>query len=138
MKRITLGTLGFVAITFLVQALSHFVVNVNHYAGIGFLRSEPVMVLGILTMIIQGFILSYLYPFYRPSGYNPILRGWTYGMLLGLFLVSYIALVEPSKYNSPSIPNWIMVEGLAGLVQFSLFGIILGALNRSHHQRQHE
>lgn len=131
MKRIALGTISFVGVTFLVQALSHFVINVDHYAGIGFLRLEPVMVLGIVTMIIQGIILSYLYPFYRPVGYNPLLRGWTYGMLLGLFLVGYIALVEPSKYDVPSIPNWILVEGLAGLVQFSLFGILLGALNRS-------
>ncbi len=136
MKQLILGTVSFVLITFIVQAVSHFVINVDHYAGIGFLRPEPVMELGIITMIIQGIILSYLYPFYQPSTPGPILRGWSFGILMGIFLVGYITVVEPSKYNAPSIPNWIIVEGLAGLVQFSLFGIMLGALNRSHHQNQ--
>ena len=61
MKRLIIGSLTFVFSSFLVQALSHFVINTDHYASIGFLRAEPIMALGIITMIIQGLILTYLY-----------------------------------------------------------------------------
>ena len=134
MKRLITGTLTYVVCSFVVQALSHFVVNAEHYASIAFLRAEPIMALGITTMIVQGLILTYLYSFYQPSIHNPIIKGWSYGLLVGFFLVSYIALVEPSKYNAPSVIAWIAVEGLAGLVQFSLFGIVLGLLQPSHPQ----
>jgi len=48
----------------------------------------------------------------------------------GLFLVSYIALVAPAKYTVPSVSSWMMVEGLAGLVQFAIFGVLLGLIHK--------
>jgi len=130
MKKIALGTLSFVIVTFLVQASSHFVINQDHYAAIHFMRPEPIMWLGIGTMLIQGLVLSHLFQSYQ-TGQDFLKRGWSFGILTGLVLISYIALVEPSKYLAPSINSWILVEGLAGLVQFSLFGIILGIINRN-------
>jgi len=125
MKKIIIGTLIFILVSFIVQALSHFVINVAHFASISFMRSEPIMTLGIFTMIIQGVVLSYFYRFYKHID-SDWKTGLKYGLLIGAFFVSYIALVEPSKYQVPNITNWILVESIAGLIQFSLFGILLG------------
>ena len=76
-------------------------------------------------MIVQGAILAYIFPLFYRSG-SPILQGLKYGLLMGLFLGTYIALVEPAKYMAPSVGEWIAVEGLASLVQFSLYGVLLG------------
>jgi hypothetical protein len=124
------GTLAFIFVSFAVQALSHFAINEEHYSGITFMREEPIMALGVFTMIIQGMILTYLYRS-TPKPGNPILQGLKFGLLMGVFFVSYIALVEPSKYMAPSILSWFLVEGTAGLIQFGMFGILLGIIYRS-------
>jgi len=53
-------------------------------------------------------------------------KGLVYRLLMGIFLVSDIALAEPSKYQTPSITSRMAVKGIAGLIQFSSFGISLG------------
>jgi hypothetical protein len=47
-------------------------------------------------------------------------------ILMGILLISYIALVEPSKYQVPSVTSWMAVEGIIGLIRFAMFGILLG------------
>jgi len=78
-------------------------------------------------LLIQGAVLSYVYSILSSNG-SSIAKGLTYGLLMGVFLVSYVALVEPSKYAVPSVIQWISVEGIAGLLQFSLFGLLIGML----------
>jgi len=128
--KIALGTLGYVVVTFLTQGTSHFAINREHYAAVASLRTEPIFALGIASMLIQGSILSYLYPIFCRGGSSWI-KGLGYGVLIGVFFVSYPALAEPGKYIVPSIPSWIMVEGSVGLIQFGLFGLLLAAIYRS-------
>ncbi len=60
----SLAVLAYIVVSFVVPALLHFVINAEHYAAVSFTRAEPIMSLGILTMIIQGAILAYLYPLF--------------------------------------------------------------------------
>ena len=60
MKKIIIGTILFIVVSFASQAISHFVINVEHYASVPFMREEPIFALGFLTMILQGIVLSYL------------------------------------------------------------------------------
>ena len=122
-----LAVIAYVFATFSVQATSHFAINVDHYAAIDFMRKDEIMELGILTMILEGAILAYFFPQFYRSG-PPILQGLKFSLLMGLFLGGYIVLVEPAKYMVPSVSEWIVVEGLASLAQFSLFGVLLGVL----------
>jgi phosphotransferase system glucose/maltose/N-acetylglucosamine-specific IIC component len=133
MRYYGLAILAFVIASFAVQAMSHFVLNAGHYATVEFMRDEPIMALGIFTMIVQGAILAYLYTFFYRDG-APLLRGLKYGLLMGVFLGSYLTLVEPAKYIVPSIRSWMIVEGLASLVQFALYGILLGLIYDKFHK----
>jgi hypothetical protein len=123
------GIVAYVVSTFAVQATSHFAINRGHYAAVPFLRTEPVFALGLLAMIIQGALLTYFYSRHAGTagGWK---RGWAFGVTAGAFFVSYSVLAEPAKYTVPSIPSWMLVEGVAGFVQFSLFGVALGWLCR--------
>jgi hypothetical protein len=123
----TLATLAFVIASFAVQAASHFAINAGHYAGIKFMRNAPIMEFGFLTMVLQGAVLAYFYPLFYRAG-SPVLQGLKFGLLMGVFLGSYIALVEPAKYAVPSIGEWIVVEALASLAQFSLYSVLLGII----------
>ena len=92
--------------------------------------SDPIIALGLLVMVIQGVVLSVALSAWRGAAAS-ITDGVIVSLTFGLFLVSYIALVEPSKYTVPSVQNWLMVEGSAGLIQFGLFGLLLGLVHKT-------
>ena len=124
-RNLIIGTASYMAASFLVQALSHFVINSEHYASISFMRAEPLMYFGLLTMLIQGIVLTVLYLKWTNNIFS-VKQGLRFSLLIGLFFVSYLALVEPDKYNVMNVSEWILVEGIAGLFQFTIFGALLG------------
>jgi len=124
-----LSVLAFIFISFAVQGLNHFVINRDHYDAIEFARTDPVLALGIVTMIIQGLVLSFAMVKFAPKGAS-ITNGLVVSLAFGLFLGSYIALAEPAKYAAPSIPSWILTEGFVSTIQFVLYGLILGFIHR--------
>jgi hypothetical protein len=127
MKKHVLAVLAYIAATFITQATSHFVVNAGHYASAAHLRPEPIFPLGVLSMLIQGSIFSYLYSrLARRSVFAALRFAW----LVGGILLSYIALAEAAKYSVPAIGSWIAVEALAGFVQFTFYGALLGFVYR--------
>ena len=125
MTKHLLSTLAYMVGTFAIQATSHFAINREHYASVSFMRPEPIFALGILSMVLQGGVLSYLYASF--AGKSP---GWKsglrFGVLAGVFFVSYQALAEPAKYQVPSVGHWMATESVAGLIQFGVFGLFAG------------
>jgi len=124
MKKYIIGTFIYILVSFAVQSISHFVINAEHYASVSFMRKEPIFALGFITMILQGVVLSYLFNMYGNNEFT-IKKGLLFGLLITALFVSYPALVEPAKYLVPNIGSWALVEGLVGLFQFTLFGVLL-------------
>lgn len=128
MKHI-LSVIAFMIVSFAVQGLNHFVINAEYYANIDFARPAPVMALGFLAMIVQGSILTLALGHIARLG-TRIKDGLMVSLSFGLFLGSYIAFAEPAKYAVPSIPAWIITEGLTSTIQFALFGFVLGFIHQ--------
>lgn len=131
---IIVTVLAYVITTFAVQGGSHFAINADHYAAIPIMRAEPVVAMGILSMLIQGVLFALLFPTFN-RGSNPVRNGIVFSWALGGFLASYIVLGEAGKYAIPSIPSWIAVEASTALVQFTVFGALLGLIHRSSTSR---
>ena len=130
MRKHILAVLTYVLATFATQAVSHFGVNAAHYAAVTYLRAQPVLVLGILSMMIQGSIMAYLYA-QLPGAGRSIGHAVFFAWLVGGILVSYEALAEAGKYSVPALGSWIAVEVGAGLVQFTLYGALPGWVHRA-------
>jgi hypothetical protein len=124
------GVAAYVFATMSVQMLNHFVINREHYARVAFLRANPIFPLGILSMLVQGTILIYLFPRVRGNG-PPYAQGVKYALVMGLFLGSYMIFAEPAKYVVPSVFSWMAVEAAASFLQFLLFGVLLGVIYKS-------
>lgn len=120
---------AYVITTFAVQGASHFAINAEHYAAIDIMRPEPIVAMGILSMVVQGVIFALLFPAFAGVT-STVRRGILFSWAIGAFLASYIVLGEAGKYAVPSIPSWIGVEAAAAAVQFTLFGILLGLIHR--------
>jgi hypothetical protein len=128
---VALTVLAYMITTFGVQGASHFAVNAEHYAAISIMRAEPIVPMGLASMVIQGLVFAYLFPIFN-RGRNPIWDGLIFSWFLGAFLASYIVLGEAGKYAIPSIGSWIAVELSTAAVQFTVFGTLLGLLHRRH------
>ena len=128
MLKFVLTVAAYVVATLAVQAVSHFGINAAHYASVPFMRPESIAALGILASLIPGVVLAWLYPRVSLPG-SAMMQAVTFAWLVGAILVSYIALVEPAKYAVPSAAAWMAVEFGAGFVQFTIFGLLLGAIH---------
>ncbi len=106
MRKHFLAVLAYVVATLATQAVSHFGVNAAHYAAVTYLRAQPIFALGVLSMLIQGSIMSYLYAQLPQSG-RSIGHAVLFAWLVGSILVSYEALAEAAKYGVPSVASWI-------------------------------
>ena len=132
MKHI-ISIVAFMVVTFAVQGTSHFVLNADHYAGIAHLRPEPIMPFGFAAMIIQGAILSLLLE-RNTNNQATIKDGLFLSMMFGIFLGSYMWLAEPAKYAVPSITAWISVELPMNLIQFAVYGMMIGFIHQRFYQ----
>lgn len=124
---VALTVLAYVIVTFAVQGASHFLINADHYAGISIMRPEPILPLGMATMVIQGLLFALLYPAFSRSG--TIREAVVFSWAVGAFLASYIVLGEAGKYAVPEIGPWIVVEVSAAAVQYTVFGLLLGLIH---------
>jgi hypothetical protein len=127
-KAHALAILAYVAATFAVQATSHFLLGAEHYASVPFMRKDPIIALGLLSMLIQGAVFSALSlrAVRRERAYRDAM---VFAWLVGAVIVSYIALGEAGKYAVPAIDRWIGQEVVAGFLQFSLYGALLGLVH---------
>jgi len=128
--RVALTVVAYVVTSFAVQGTSHFAINADHYAAIPIMRPEPMIALGITSMVIQGIIFGWLYPVYA-SGASTLRKSIAFSWLIGGFLASYIVLGEVGKYAIPSLSSWIAVEAGAAFAQYTLFGVCLGLIHRA-------
>jgi hypothetical protein len=99
---VLLTVIAYVVATFGVQGTSHFVINAGHYANIPIMRTEPLVPMGLVSMVVQGLIFAWLFPTFNRGG-HPIRNGVIFSCALGGFLASYIVLGEAGKYAIPSI-----------------------------------
>jgi len=126
---IGLTVLAYVVVAFGVQGASHFALFAAHYAAIPIMRAEPVIAMGLGSMLIQGVLFALLFPAFQRGG-DSVWEGVKLSWALGGFLASYIVLGEAGKYAIPSIASWIAVEGSVAFVQYTLFGVLLGLIHR--------
>ena len=126
---LALTILAYVLTTFAVQGASHFAINADHYAAVSFMRSEPVIPMGIAAMLIQGLLFGVLFNAFKRSPVR-VWDGLVFSWALGAFLTSYVVLGEAGKYAVPSIASWIGVETSVAIVQFTVFGMLLGVIQR--------
>lgn len=126
-----LSVVAYLVLSMIMVSLWHFLLFKEHYESISSVRKEPLMQLGMATMLLQGSVLAFLFPIYRiqATGSN-IIKGIKFGLLMGVFLGAYLALAEAGKYMVPSVSNWIMIEGSLSFIQFTLIGAALGLINK--------
>jgi len=126
-KLALLGTLAYTLVTFPLAVLWHVVLFEDKYHAFGYFEGEPSFVLGLLTIIIQGFVLSFLYPFVKFKGQG-IIRGLKYSLLIGVFFWSSHVLAFVAKQVVDSSFSFVAMESFYLLLQFGIYGLLIGKI----------
>lgn len=124
-KQITLGTLAYTVVTFPLAVIWHVIVFKEQYQSFSYIEGEPNFLLGLVTIIIQGIILSFLYPFVSFQG-KSVVRGLKYSLLIGLFFWTSHVLAFMAKQNVSNSMLFISMESFYLLLQFGMFGVLIG------------
>lgn len=126
-KPILLGTLAYTFVTFPLAVVWHVLLFEQKYKEFGYFQGEPSFLLGFATILIQGAVLSFLYPFVKFSGSGPI-RGLRYSLLIGVFFWSSHVLAFVAKQIIQSPVSFVAMESFYLLLQFGIYGILIGLI----------
>ncbi len=111
-EKFLLAVVVYVVVTFAIAAGWHLLLFKDMYAQLAiFTRQEPLIPLGIASIVMQGLVLAYLYPlFFR--GDKPVKQGLTFGLLIGVLMASIAVFAEAGKQNVTSLQTWLVFEGI--------------------------
>lgn len=126
-KKFIFAALGYIIVTFIIAATWHLILFKDVYDNFGiFTREKPIIPLGIASMIIQGLILSFIYPFFSKG--KLVRDGLVFGLLTGFLMASSAVLAEAGKNLVSSLPRWIILETIYYLLQFSISGLMIALI----------
>ena len=126
-KLTLLGTLAYTLFTFPFAVIWHVGLFEDNYHSFGYFEGEPSFVLGLLTIIIQGCVLSFLYPYVKFKGQG-IIRGLKYSLLIGVFFWTSHVLAFVAKQIVDSSLSFIAMESVYLLIQFGVYGLLIGKI----------
>ena len=128
-KAVIVSAVAYTMGTFVLAVLWHVVLFKSQYEGFGYFEGEPNFLLGLVTIAIQGTILSVLFPLFRLSG-TPILRSLKFCSLVGIFFWTSHVLAFMAKQTINNAVAFAVMESFYLLLQFGLFAVMLGIIYR--------
>jgi len=127
-KKFVLAIVAYIVVTFAVAASWHLVFFKDLYDQLAiFTRKEPLIPLGIVSIVTQALILAYLYPVIYKGG-SPSREGLKFGLLIGALMASVAVFAEAGKQNVSSLTTWLVFETVYYLLQFGVLGVIIGLI----------
>jgi len=127
-KKFVLAAVAYIIVTFAVAASWHLLFFKDLYDQLAiFTRKEPLIPLGIVSILIQAVVLAYLYPALYKGG-NPAKEGLKFGLLIGVLMASIAVFAEAGKQNVSSLTTWLVFESAYYLLQFGVLGVIIGLI----------
>ncbi len=137
-KRIALGTAAYTAVTFPLAVVWHVVLFKPKYEAFGYFEGEPNFLLGLVTILIQGAILSWLYRYACPpsggarvrfSGSGPR-RGLKFALAIGAFFWTSHVLAFVAKQAVQDAWLFVAMETVYLAFQFGIFGVLISLIYR--------
>ena len=121
----------YICVTFLFAIIWHLVVFKSFYERIGYFGDEdPIIALGLLTIIIQGVLVGYAYPFFQRGGKASV-DAIRVSIVFGVNTASIHVLAAAAKHHAPASTEWFLMEGCYFLIQFSLLALMFTHINKS-------
>ena len=129
MKIAILGTLAYTLATFPLAVLWHVVLFESRYQAFGYFDGEPSFALGFLSIVVQGLVMSLLFPLLQLTG-NEIARGLKFAVLMGVFLWTSHVIALMAKQTIVNPGGFLVMESAYLALQFVVFGLLIGIIQK--------
>ncbi len=131
-RKMGLAALGYTVITFILGFTWHLVLFKEVYETFGvYNRREPIIPMGLASMVIQGIVLAVLYGQQaRKNTAHPFSSAVKFNLLMGLFFVSGTVLALAAKAEIAHLGAWFGYNLAFSLIQFLLSGLVFGFVFR--------
>ncbi len=137
-NKLALTALAYIVLTFVLAFVWHLVFFHSFYDRIGYFgQEEPIVVLGFATIVIQGLVLAYAYPFFQRGG-SPLIEAVRVASVFGVFTASVQVLAASAKHHAPATAEWFFFEGLFFFVQISAVAFAFAWIHRAPEPVTHE
>ncbi len=133
-RAVLLGTLAYTLVTFPLAVIWHVVLFAQQYRAFGYFEGEPSFILGLLTIIIQGFILSLLYDRFNFTGQG-IVKGLRYALLMGVFFWTSHVLAFVAKQVVDSSLWFVLMESFYLVIQFGIYGLLIALIHNKMNKK---
>ena len=130
-RKIIIGTITYTIITFALAVSWHVILFADRYQAFGYFNREPDFAPGFLTILIQGVILSVLFPMIGFTGTSK-LRGLKFALLIGTFFWTSHVLAFVAKQQVQNVYQFIGMETAYLALQFGIFGVLIGIIYRNN------
>ena len=121
-----LGVAAYLVPTFPLGFFWHLVWFEPRYHALAVYRADPIIPLGLASMVLQALIFSWAYPRLFPGGRGSVLKsGMSYGFGIGLLSWSFTTLAVAAKHPVASIMDYALLETGFTVVQFLFVGPLI-------------
>jgi hypothetical protein len=126
--RYGLAILAYIVPTFILGFVWHLALFEQYYADLHIYRSDIIIPLGLLSMLVQSVIFAWLYDKTFANRPGPWLtRGLIFGALAAILSWSFSTLAVAAKNLMTSVPDYLLIETAFTLVQWAIVGPLIAA-----------
>jgi hypothetical protein len=123
MTRFILGVLAYLVPTFALGIVWHLVLFEHYYDALAIYRSDIIIPLGFLSMLIQAVIFAWIYEkAFVPRNGAFWSRALAYGALGAILSWSFTTLAVAAKNLMASVPDFLLIETGFTIVQWVMVG----------------
>jgi hypothetical protein len=128
--RFAIGAAGYLAITFPLAYVWHLIAFKKTYETLGyFSREEPIVAFGFASILIQGLLLSWIFP-RLCQGKSFWAGALSLLIVMGKYQLTMHVLAEAAKHQIEPLSTWFALESAYLAIQFALGGFWLALVYR--------
>lgn len=127
MKRRFLAVLAYMLPSFPLGFLWHLTVFADYYATLQVYRAEPIIPLGVLSMLVQGIVWAIVYE--RLFAGEPVVKGAVKFALLACPLAwSFMVVAASAKHLMGSTSGFFVIETAFIVIQYLIVSPFIAAV----------
>jgi len=126
MKKFVLTVIAYIVASMVIAVPWHLIWFKDVYHNLGAIgREDPIIALGMFSMVLQGAVIAYVYP-YLSKGGHPVVEGVKITFILGILIYSVMGPATAAKYRIEPISTFLMYHTAFQFIQFTLAGAVIG------------
>jgi len=131
-KKFWLGLAAYVVASFPIGVVWHLVLFAPQYHVLQIYRPDIIIPFGLLSMLIQGALLSWVFPKIARDDVAEswIRQGLKFGLIVGLFAWTLTTLAVAAKHVMTSVPLFLALETGFTIVQYIIVGPLIALAHR--------